>query len=59
MNEHKEFDDGGTEASPVPVEQAELEKRLAAYTRSEDLQRDMTNKERRADAVRSCLIQLL
>ncbi len=43
MNEHKEFDDGGTEASPVPVEQAELEKRLAAYMRSEDLQCDIAD----------------
>jgi len=41
MSKYEEFDDGGVELPPVPVDQAELEKRLAAYMRSEDLQRDI------------------
>ncbi len=35
--------DCGMEASPVPVEQTELDKRLAAYTQSEDLRRDIAD----------------
>lgn len=35
--------DCGMEPPPVAVDQAELEKRLAAYTRSEDLQRDIAD----------------
>ncbi len=43
MNKHEEFDDGGTESSPAPVDQAELEKRLTDYTRSEDFQCDLAD----------------
>ena len=35
--------DCGMELSPIPVDQAELEKRLAAYMQSEDLQRDIAD----------------
>jgi len=35
--------DCGMEPPPVPVDQAELEKRLAAYTQSEDFQRDIAD----------------
>lgn len=43
MSKYEEFNCGGTESSPVPVDQAELEKRLADYTRSEDFQCDLAD----------------
>ncbi len=38
MSKYEEFDDGGMEPPPVPVDQGELEKRMAAYMESDEFQ---------------------
>jgi len=43
MSKYEESDDGGVGLPPVPVDQAELEKRLAAYMQSDELQRDLAD----------------